>query len=33
VSRLIRKLFTGDPEADVVSNPYFPGKEAHLLRA
>lgn len=33
VARKIRKLFSGNLEANVVSNPYFPGKEKHLLRA
>lgn len=31
-AREIRKLFTGNLEADVVANPYFPGKEKDLLR-
>ena len=33
VARLIRKIFTGNLNADVVSNPHFPGKEKELLRA
>ncbi|XP_062128163.1 radial spoke head protein 4 homolog A [Drosophila sulfurigaster albostrigata] len=33
VSRHIKKFFTGDLEADVVSYPCFPGKEKHYLRA
>ncbi|EDW61188.1 radial spoke head protein 6 homolog A [Drosophila virilis] len=33
VSRQIKKFFTGDLEADVVSYPCFPGKEKHYLRA
>ena len=30
---LIRKLFTGDLEADVRAYPHFPGKEKEYLRA
>ena len=33
VSRLIRKLLTGNLNAPVISNPHFPGKEKELLRA
>ncbi|KAH8261215.1 hypothetical protein KR044_005355 [Drosophila immigrans] len=33
VSRHIKKFFTGDLEADIVSYPCFPGKEKHYLRA
>ncbi|XP_068148118.1 radial spoke head protein 6 homolog A [Drosophila tropicalis] len=33
VSRQIKKFFTGDLEADVISYPCFPGKEKHYLRA
>jgi radial spoke head protein 4/6 len=33
ISRHIRKLFTGNLNAQVVSNPHFPGKEKELLRA
>ncbi|OMJ69194.1 hypothetical protein SteCoe_33151 [Stentor coeruleus] len=33
VARKIRKLFTGNLNAPVVSNPHFPGKEKELLRA
>jgi len=32
IARQICKLFTGDLEAPVVSNPHFPGKEKELLR-
>jgi len=32
-ARTVRKLFTGDLEAEVVTNPHFPGKEKDLLRA
>lgn len=32
-SRHIKKFFTGDLEADIVSFPCFPGKEKHYLRA
>ena len=32
ISRRICKLFTGDLDAPVVSNPHFPGKEKELLR-
>ncbi len=33
VSRQIKHIFTGDLDAPVISNPYFEGKEATLLRA
>lgn len=33
VARKIRKLFTGNLNAPVISNPHFPGKEKELLRA
>lgn len=33
VSRQIKKFFTGDLEASIVSFPCFPGKEKHYLRA
>uniref|UniRef100_A0A1I8NR69 Radial spokehead-like protein n=1 Tax=Stomoxys calcitrans TaxID=35570 RepID=A0A1I8NR69_STOCA len=33
ISRKIKKFFTGDLEADVISYPCFPGKEKHYLRA
>ncbi|KAH8403480.1 hypothetical protein KR222_006876 [Zaprionus bogoriensis] len=33
VSRQIKKFFTGDLEAEIVSYPCFPGKEKHYLRA
>jgi hypothetical protein len=32
-ARKIRYVFTGNLEADVISNPYFFGKEKHLLKA
>lgn len=32
-SRYIKKFFTGDLEADILSYPCFPGKEKHYLRA
>lgn len=31
-SRRIKHIFTGNLEADVISNPAFPGKEKHLLK-
>ncbi|XP_023309499.2 radial spoke head protein 4 homolog A [Lucilia cuprina] len=33
LSRQIKKFLTGDLEADIVSYPYFCGKEKHYLRA
>eukprot|EP00742_Colponemidia_sp_Colp-10_P000571 GILJ01000625.1.p1 GENE.GILJ01000625.1~~GILJ01000625.1.p1 ORF type:complete len:473 (+),score=96.00 GILJ01000625.1:42-1421(+) len=33
VARKIRHLFTGDLEAEVVTHPFFNGREKHLLRA
>lgn len=33
VARMIKCLFTGNLNADIDSNPPFPGKERHLLRA
>lgn len=33
VSRQIKKMLTGDLNADILSFPTFPGKEKHLLRA
>jgi hypothetical protein len=33
VARKIRKLFTGNLNANIVSNPHFPGKEKEYLRA
>ncbi|ALC42771.1 CG3121 [Drosophila busckii] len=33
ISRMIKKFFTGDLEADIVAYPCFPGKEKHYLRA
>lgn len=33
LSKQIKKLLTGDPEAKVVTNPHFEGKEKDLLRA
>jgi hypothetical protein len=32
-SRRVKKLFTGDPNRELCTNPWFPGKEKHLLRA
>lgn len=32
-ARKIKKLFTGDLDRQVVSFPWFPGRERHLLRA
>jgi len=32
ISRKIKYLFTGDLEAPVVRNPFFQGKEKHLLK-
>jgi radial spoke head protein 4A len=32
-ARLIKHLFTGNLSAAVDSNPFFPGKERHYLRA
>ncbi|KAM3137989.1 hypothetical protein pb186bvf_009884 [Paramecium bursaria] len=32
-ARQIRYIFTGNLEADVITNPYFFGKEKHLLKA
>jgi hypothetical protein len=33
VSRQIKRLFTGNLDSEVVSNPFFKGKEKDLLRA
>jgi len=33
VARKVRKLFTGNLNAPIISNPHFPGKEKDLLRA
>ena len=33
VARQIKHAFTGDLNADILSNPNFDGKERHLLRA
>ncbi|CAG9326440.1 unnamed protein product [Blepharisma stoltei] len=33
VARQIKKVFTGNLNADILSYPIFPGKERHLLRA
>jgi len=33
VARMIKHVFTGDLNAEINSNPPFPGKERHLLRA
>ena len=32
-ARSIKYMFTGDLEKQVVTNPFFPGKEKNLLRA
>lgn len=32
-ARQVKRLFTGDPETQLTTNPWFPGKEKHLLRA
>ena len=32
-ARLIRKLFTGDLDAEIITFPPFPGKERNYLRA
>lgn len=32
-ARLIRRLFTGDPDAKVITHPFFDGTEKVLLRA
>jgi hypothetical protein len=32
-AKKIKYLFTGNLEANVVTNPHFPGKEKNLLRA
>ncbi|OEH75656.1 radial spokehead family protein [Cyclospora cayetanensis] len=32
-ARKIKKLFTGDLDRQIVSFPWFPGREKHLLRA
>ena len=33
VARQVKQIFTGDLNAAVDTNPKFPGKERHLLRA
>jgi hypothetical protein len=33
VAKMIKYIFTGNLNASVNSNPPFPGKERHLLRA
>lgn len=33
ISRQIKHIFTGDLDAPVITNPFFEGKEANLLRA
>lgn len=33
VARQIKVLFSGDLERDIICNPFFFGKEKHLLRA
>jgi len=33
VARMVKHVFTGDLNATIDSNPPFPGKERHLLRA
>lgn len=32
ISRKIKYLFTGNLEQDIITNPYFHGKEKHLLK-
>ena len=32
-ARKIKVLFSGDLERDIICNPFFFGKEKHLLRA
>jgi radial spoke head protein 4A len=32
IARKIKYTFTGDLERDVFSNPFFSGKESHLLK-
>jgi hypothetical protein len=32
-SRMIKHIFTGNLNASIDSNPPFPGKERHFLRA
>lgn len=32
-SRRVKVLFSGDLERDIICNPFFYGKEKHLLRA
>lgn len=32
-ARQIKVLFSGDLERDIICNPFFFGKEKHLLRA
>jgi radial spoke head protein 4A len=32
ISRKIKYLFTGNLSKDILTNPDFPGKEAHLLK-
>lgn len=32
-AKKIKYIFTGDLEANVITNPFFPGKEKNLLRA
>lgn len=33
IAKLIKHIFTGNLNASIDSNPPFPGKERHLLRA
>lgn len=33
LARQVKLIFTGEPEASMVTNPYFAGKEKELLRA
>eukprot|EP00826_Nyctotherus_ovalis_P050698 TRINITY_DN6248_c0_g2_i12.p1 TRINITY_DN6248_c0_g2~~TRINITY_DN6248_c0_g2_i12.p1 ORF type:complete len:161 (-),score=42.52 TRINITY_DN6248_c0_g2_i12:77-559(-) len=33
LAKQVKKIFTGDPEAKVITNPHFEGKEKDLLRA
>lgn len=33
IARQVKILFSGDLERDIICNPFFFGKEKHLLRA
>jgi radial spoke head protein 4A len=32
ISRRIKFIFSGDINKDIFTNPFFPGKEGHLLK-